>query len=57
MQNAQAWILGIVMAVLVLLGLIIASQAADPVMYYVGLGLCLFGILFNYGMVSRHSGH
>jgi len=26
-------------------------------MYYTGLGFCLFGILFNYGMISRHSGH
>lgn len=57
MQNGLAWILGIVMAALVLLGLIIASHAADLIMYYVGLGLCLFGVLFNYGMISRHSGH
>ena len=57
MQNGQAWILGIVMTALVLLGLVIASHAVDPVMYYFGLGLCLFGILFNYGMISRNSGH
>ena len=56
MQNTPAWILGIAMAFLVLLGLIIASQAADPVMYYVGLGFCFFGVLFNYGMISRNSG-
>lgn len=57
MQNGQAWILGILMAALVLLGLIIASHAVDPIMYYVGLGFCLFGVLFNYGMIARHSGH
>lgn len=56
MQNTPAWILGIAMAILVLLGLIIASRAADPFMYYIGLGFCLFGVLFNYGMISRNSG-
>lgn len=56
MQNTPAWILGIAMAILVLLGLIIASHAVDPLMYYVGLGFCLFGVLFNYGMISRNSG-
>jgi len=57
MQNSMPWILGVVMAALVLLGLVMASHAADPFMYYIGLGFCLFGILFNYGMISRHSGH
>ena len=57
MQNSMTWILGVVMAALVLLGLILASHAADPFMYYIGLGFCLFGVLFNYGMISRHSGH
>jgi len=57
MQNSMTWILGIVMGALVLLGLVMASHAADPFMYYIGLGFCLFGILFNYGMISRHSGH
>jgi lipoprotein signal peptidase len=57
MQNSMAWVLGIVMAALVLLGLVMASHAADPFMYYIGLGFCLFGVLFNYGMISRHSGH
>lgn len=56
MGNATAWILGTCMAVVALLGLIMASQAADPMIYYVGLGLCLFGVLFNYGLVARNSG-
>jgi len=57
MQNRMAWILGFVMVILVLLGLVMASHASDPFMYYIGLGFSLFGILFNYGMISRHSGH
>ena len=56
MGNASAWILGTCMAVVALLGLIMASQATDPMIYYVGLGLCLFGVLFNYGLVARNSG-
>ena len=56
MENGQAWILGFVMALLVLLGIIIASQTHDPMMYYIGLGFSLFGVLFNYGMISRHCG-
>lgn len=56
MHTGPAWILGVAMALLVLLGLIIASHAADPIMYYVGLGFCFFGVLFNYGLIARHSG-
>ena len=56
MQTGSAWILGIAMAALALLGLIAASRAADPIMYYVGLGFFAFGVLFNYGLISRHSG-
>ena len=55
MQNGSAWAMGIAMVVLALFGLIVASQATDTTMYYVGLGLCLFGVLFNYGLVARHS--
>lgn len=55
MEHSPAWILGAAMAALVLLGLVIASQATDPVMYYVGLGFCLFGVLFNYDLISRNT--
>jgi hypothetical protein len=56
MQTGPAWILGIAMTALFFLGLIVASLAADPIMYYVGLAFCLFAVLFNYGLISRHSG-
>ena len=52
----EKWILGACMAVVALLGLIMASKAADPMIYYFGLGLCLFGVLFNYGLIARNSG-
>ncbi len=56
MQDGAAWVLGLAMAVLALLGLIIAGNATDNTMYYAGLGLCLFGVLFNYGMIARRAG-
>lgn len=56
MHDGSAWILGFAMAVLAVLGLIIAGNATDTTMYYAGLGLCLFGVLFNYGMVARRTG-
>lgn len=56
MDDGAAWGLGVAMAALALLGLIVAGNATDTTMYYAGLGLCLFGVLFNYGMVARRSG-
>lgn len=56
MQDGSAWIMGIAMTVVALVGLVIAGNATDTVMYYAGLGFCLFGVLFNYGMVARHAG-
>lgn len=56
MHDGAAWILGVAMAVLALIGLVIAGNATDTAMYYAGLGLCLFGILFNYGMIARRAG-
>lgn len=56
MQDGTAWVMGVAMTVLALLGLVIAGNATDSVMYYSGLGFCLFGVLFNYGMVARHAG-
>lgn len=48
--------MGIAMVLLALLGLVIAGNATDTTMYYAGLGLCLFGVLFTYGMIARRAG-
>ncbi len=48
--------LGIVMALLALVGLVMTSQARDDVFYGVGLGLFLFGVLFVFGLIGRHVG-
>lgn len=50
------WILGIAMTLLALLGLAVAANAADGTMHWVGLFLCAFGVLFNYGMIARNAG-
>jgi hypothetical protein len=51
-----AWILGVVMAVVSLVGLGIASRAEDEVFYATGLGLFVFGVLFIYGLIYRYVG-
>jgi hypothetical protein len=50
------WIVGGVMALLALLGLGLASGAADDVIYGTGLGLFAFGVLFIFFLIHRHVG-
>jgi len=52
----MAWVLGIAMTLLALLGLTVSANAVDGTMAWVGLFLCGFGVLFVYGIVERHSG-
>ncbi|NJO36871.1 MAG: hypothetical protein HC871_03635 [Rhizobiales bacterium] len=52
-DTTSAWILGIVMALLALLGLVMASAAVDPVFYATGLALCLFGVLFIFFLIKQ----
>jgi hypothetical protein len=47
------WILGLVMAVLAILGLVLASGAYDTGMYTFGLGLFAFGIFFDFWLVKK----
>ena len=47
------WILGLVMAVLAVLGLVLASGAYDTGMYTFGLGLFAFGIFFDFWLVKK----
>ena len=54
--DVGAWILGGVMALLALVGLGLASHAADDVFYGTGLGLFVFGVLFNFFLIHRHVG-
>lgn len=53
MNDLTRWGVGIAMALLSLLGLVVASRAADDVIFWTAIGLMLFGILFNYYLVGR----
>ncbi|MEX2643196.1 MAG: hypothetical protein WD270_07065 [Acetobacterales bacterium] len=44
------------MTVLSIVGLFIASGAADPTMYWVGLLWFAFGIMFVFLLIHRHTG-
>jgi hypothetical protein len=52
--TGSAWVLGILMGLLALLGLIMASAAVDPIFYGTGLSLCAFGILFVFSLIKKH---
>ena len=47
------WILGLVMAVLAVLGLVLASGAYDIGMYTFGLLLFAFGVFFDFWLVKK----
>jgi hypothetical protein len=50
------WVLGGVMALVAMLGLGLASGAADDVFYGTGLGLFDFGVRFIFFLIHRHVG-
>jgi hypothetical protein len=53
---AGAWVLGIIMAMLALLGLIMASGAVDPIFHGTGLALTVFGVLFVFVLIKQNTG-
>lgn len=55
-DTASAWILGVIMSCVALLGLIMASSAVDSVFYGTGLGLTLFGVLFVFVLIKQNTG-
>ena len=52
----DSWITALGTAVLALLGLFLASRAADGSMYTFGLLLFLFGVLFNFYIIHKRTG-
>ncbi len=58
MQNDStgAWILGVIMGMLALLGLIMASGAVDRIFYSTGLALTIFGVLFIFVLIKQNTG-
>ncbi len=56
MNDIGAWIMGLFMTLVALIGLTLASAAADGTMYWVGLVLFGFGVLFIFRLIGRHTG-
>jgi uncharacterized membrane protein len=55
-DDVGPWILGGVMALVALLGLGLASGAADDAIHGTGLGLFVFGVLFIFFLIHRNVG-
>lgn len=55
-DTAGAWILGVIMGLIALLGLVMASGAVDPIFYGTGLALTAFGILFVFVLIRKTLG-
>lgn len=55
-DTTGTWILGVIMGLLALLGLIMASGAADPIFYGTGLALTAFGVLFVFVLIKQNTG-
>ena len=55
-ETSGPWVLGTFMALLSLLGLVMASGAKDELFYSVGLIFFLFGLLFIFGLIRKYVG-
>lgn len=55
-DTAGAWTLGVIMGLLAFLGMIMASQAVDPIFYGTGLALSAFGIGFIFVLIKQNTG-
>jgi hypothetical protein len=50
------FILGVIMGVISLIGLFLASRAVDGMFYVFGLLLFLFGLIFIFTLITKHTG-
>ena len=53
MSTFSSWLFGSIMAVLGLVGLLLASRAMDPGIEFFGLALFVFAVLFDFGLIGR----
>jgi hypothetical protein len=51
-----SFIIGTIMGVISLVGLFLASRAVDGMFYVFGLLLFLFGLVFIFTLIHRHTG-
>ena len=56
MDGSGKWIMGGLMALMAILGLLMASRAQDSVFYFVGLLFFIFGVVFNFSLIGRYAG-
>lgn len=54
-NTAGAWILGVIMGFLALLGLVMANTAVDPIFYGTGLALTVFGVAFIFVLIKQNT--
>jgi hypothetical protein len=54
MEHVSDLVVGLMMAVFGLIGLFLVAGAADAEMYIFGLALCVFAVLFDFGLIKRH---
>lgn len=53
MGDISKWVVGAAISLLALVGLIVAARAHDATMYWVGLAIFAFAVLFVFHMVKR----
>lgn len=51
-----AFVTGAIMGVLSLVGLLLASRAQDGAFHFFGLLLFLFGVIYIFTLIHRHTG-
>ncbi len=51
------WVLGTLMGLLGLIGLFMSSRAVDHAIYYTGLLIFVFAVLFVFSLIGRSTGH
>ena len=56
MNPYGAWIAGLLMGALAVLGLVMAATAADTAFTFAGFGFFAFGVLFIFGLIHRNVG-
>lgn len=53
MPDVGRWIVGLMMAAVGLFALYLASRAEEATMYYVGIGLFVGSVLFNFYQIKQ----
>jgi hypothetical protein len=53
MAGIERWVMGVLVALIALVGLFMASRAHDNVFMATGLVFFLFGVLFIFGLIGH----